>query len=59
MGKNKRSLTFIYTTLLLIAGCIEYEENLIIKQDGSGIITMTYGMPLEMVERDTSFTAEK
>ena len=55
---NKQFIGFL-TCLLFCAGCIEYEESLIIKKNGSGTITMAYGMPLEMVENDKSFSAEK
>jgi hypothetical protein len=55
---NKQFIGFL-TCLLFCAGCIEYEESLIIKKNGSGTINMAYGMPLEMVENDKSFSAEK
>ena len=59
MNIFKKSLVGIFAVLLFFAGCIEYEENLTINKNGSGTITMTYGMPLEMVKNDASFTAEK
>lgn len=55
----KKSLVAIFAALLFFASCIEYEEKLTIKKNGSGTISMTYGMPLEMVEKDASFTADK
>lgn len=59
MSLNKIRLITLLSLIILWTGCMEYEEKLNIKKDGSGTITMTYGLPLEMVKQDDSFTAEK
>jgi len=43
---------------LIFFGCFEYEEQLVLNQDGSGEITLTFAVPLEFVESDETFTSE-
>lgn len=58
MLKYKQLILFIIF-LIFGSGCFEYEEELTLKKDGSGSIMMAYGLPLEMVQNDESFTSEK
>lgn len=44
--------------LSIITGCLEYDEVLTLKKDGSGTLEMTIGIPLEMSKNDASFSEE-